>query len=70
MKFENEFVNLVTSDTQLEQMYKNSFDKLNTELKDLQAKVDKLKKQEDEALVKAQAGFDESVRWIKEFDCS
>jgi len=68
MKFENEFVNLVTSDTQLEQMYKNRFDKLNTELKDLQAKVDKLKKQEDEALVKAQAGFDESIRWIKEFD--
>ena len=68
MKFENEFVNLVTSDAQLEQMYKNRFDKLDKELKVLQDKLDTLKKEQSQRLDNLKKDLAEYNRFIKEFD--
>lgn len=68
MKFENEFVNLVTSDAQLEQMYKNRFDKLDKELKVLQDKLDTKKKEQSQRLDNLKKDLAEYNRFIKEFD--
>lgn len=68
MKFENEFVNLVTSDAQLEQMYKTRFDKLDKELKVLQDKLDTLKKEQSQRLDNLKKDLAEYNRFIKEFD--
>lgn len=68
MKFENEFVNLVTSDAQLEQLYKGRFDKLDNELKVLQDKLDTLKKEQSQRLDNLKKDLAEYNRFIKEFD--
>jgi hypothetical protein len=68
MKFENEFVNLVTADARLEQLYKGRFEKLDKELKVLQDKLDTLKKQQSQRLDNLKKDLAEYNRFIKEFD--